>query len=143
MTLMRGRYEQKIDAKGRVVIPSKYRDVFGGLANITISDQGCLWVGPNSAFEKQWEDDINVKGPLSEAENNRRRLLFSNSTEVPVDAQGRMLLNERQRQHAGIDLDQPVVIIGVGGNLEIWNPERLDRVTAKPAAELKSSEADQ
>ena len=54
-----------------------------------------------------------------------------------------MLLNERQRQHAGIDLDQPVVIIGVGGNLEIWNPERLDRVTAKPAAELKSSEADQ
>ena len=100
-------------------------------------------MGPNSAFEKQWEDDINVKGPLSEAENNRRRLLFSNSTEVPVDAQGRMLLNERQRQHAGIDLDQPVVIIGVGGNLEIWNPERLDRVTAKPAAELKSSEADQ
>ena len=40
MTLMRGRYEQKIDAKGRVVIPSKYRDVFGGLANITIYDQG-------------------------------------------------------------------------------------------------------
>jgi MraZ protein len=138
---MRGTFEQKIDAKGRVVIPAKYRDVFGGLANITIFDQGCLWVGPNSSFESQWEEELSKRGQLTEAENNRRRVLLRNSTDVPVDGQGRMLVNERQRQHAGIELDQPVTIIGVGGYLEIWNTERLMQVTASAEALIRGSEA--
>lgn len=121
-----GEYLHSIDEKGRLTIPVKFRPALAEGMYITRGLDGCLFVYPPQAWRALAEQV--AKLPLTEtAARHFSRMIFS-STECRLDKQGRILLPQHLREHAG--LDNEAVIIGVNSRLEIWNPERWRELTA-------------
>ncbi len=116
-----GEYNHTIDAKGRLIIPSKFRDVLGDEFVVTKGLDGCLFVYDNaewSAFEEK------LKAlPLMDKEARRFvRFFLAGAANVEVDKQGRILLPSVLRDFAALDKD--VVLVGVGARIEIWSSQR-------------------
>ena len=116
-----GEYNHTIDAKGRLIIPSKFRDVLGDEFVVTKGLDGCLFVYDNaewSAFETK------LKAlPLMNKESRKFvRFFLAGAASVEVDKQGRILLPAVLREFAALDKD--VVLVGVGARIEIWSSQR-------------------
>lgn len=114
-----GEYQHNIDVKGRVAVPSKFRDDLGEQFYITKGLDDCLFVLPLS----EWtclEEKIRSM-PLSKA-RGLQRFFFSGAAEVQPDKQGRILIPQQLREHA--NLDKEVTIIGTLSRVEIWNTEK-------------------
>lgn len=131
----RGNFEHSIDERGRVAIPSKYRDEFPKDRTVIIpAPEGCLRVFPEAAF--QLMSDENAAVPATTPEGRRLRRLFDGrSYDVELDRQGRILIPAQLRQRAG--LNGAVVIAGAREYLEIWSPEVYEKEMQE--AELASS----
>ena len=113
-----GEYQHSVDAKGRVIIPSKFREQLGDTFCITRGLDGNLLVYSNSDWEKVYQKLSTL--PLINKESRAfSRYLTSGCTEVEVDKQGRILIPQNLRTHAGILKD--VTIIGNGDKVEIWD----------------------
>ena len=109
-----GTYNQKLDEKGRLNFPVRFRDEMGGQFYVTCWLDECLIALPAAKFE-----EIFSRLTESGMVKNRglRRMLYAGAVEAAPDKQGRML-----REHAG--LDKEVVVIGVGDYAELWEPAR-------------------
>jgi MraZ protein len=130
-----GQYRHSIDSKGRLTIPSRFRELL--LAEGAFVSQGFernLMVRTAPAFE---ELSKKVKALSQTVENSRllKRLIFSTAERVDVDKAGRILIPEFLRQAA--DLQNETVIIGAGDYFEIWAPE----IWAEQEAKLQDTEA--
>ena len=115
-----GEYEHSLDAKGRLIMPSKLRLDIGEKFVVTKGLDGCLF-----AFsQNEWLNfETKLKSlPLSDKNaRNFVRFFLSGATECEIDKQGRFLIPSNLRE-AG-KLEKEAVIIGVGTRLEIWNKE--------------------
>ena len=113
-----GQYNHTIDTKGRLIIPSKFRDLLGDEFVVTKGMDGCLFVYANddwSAFEQKL-----TSLPLINKEARKfARFFLSGASQVEVDKQGRILIASNLREFAGLDKD--VVLVGVGSRIEIWS----------------------
>jgi len=112
-----------LDVKGRMTIPSRYREALlseskGALALLE-SDDGCLLLMSHQRWERQIAE-------LSEGEDDaeRRRFWLGLSDTPEMDGQGRVLINPVLRDGAQIQRD--VVLLGVGPHFEIWDATTLD-----------------
>ena len=114
-----GTYNQKLDEKGRLNFPVRFRDEMGGQFYVTCWLDECLIALPAAKFE-----EIFSRLTESGMVKNRglRRMLYAGAVEVAPDKQGRILLPPPLREHAG--LDKEVVVIGVGDYAELWEPAR-------------------
>ena len=116
-----GEFQHTVDSKGRLAIPSKFREELGENFIITRGLDGCIFVYPMN----EWS---NMEGklkslPLTKADARAFvRFFFSGATECEVDKQGRILLPQNLRDHAGIDKE--AVIIGVSTRVEVWAKEK-------------------
>lgn len=115
---MRGRYSHNIDAKGRVFVPAKMREIFGETFVAAVVMEPCVSLytldGWNAMLEKL------EQLPMSKS-RQLLRYLSSNAADVQVDSQGRILLPKHLLEHA--KLEKEALIIGAGANrAEIWNP---------------------
>ncbi len=118
-----GEYSHSIDAKGRVIIPAKYREELGDKFVITKGMDGCLFVLPEAAF-RELTDQLKAL-PLSVKESRKLVRHFSGAaSEGELDKQGRVLLPAKLREHAGLEKD--VVLVGVLDKVEIWSRERWE-----------------
>ncbi|RRD96164.1 transcriptional regulator MraZ [Clostridiales bacterium COT073_COT-073] len=112
-----GEYRFSMDAKGRVSIPTKFREELGEVFYITKGFDTCLFV----YSEKEWKE-FGKKLQESRLSSTNARMLqrffLASSTECTLDKQGRVLISAPQREYAKIDKE--VVIIGVSNRLEIW-----------------------
>lgn len=116
--MFKGEYNHSVDAKGRVIIPQKFREQLGDSFCITRGLDGNLLIYSNSAWEQVYEKLSTL--PLINKESRAfSRYLTSGCTDVEVDKQGRILIPQNLRDHAGIDKD--VVILGNGDKVEIWD----------------------
>ena len=115
-----GEYNHTLDAKGRLIVPSKFRDQLGEEFVVTKGLDGCLFVYENTEW-KALEEKLHDL-PLTNA-NARKfaRFFLAGATVCEVDKQGRILLPAVLRKHAGIDKD--AVLVGVGSRIEIWSKE--------------------
>lgn len=120
-----GEYEHAIDRKGRIIIPSKYREVFREhyveKFFITRGLDRCLFV----FTEEEWrlQEKEFRKMPFTRAEARKfNRLYFSGACEVTCDKQGRILLPQYLKDYAGIRRD--VMILGISNRIEIWAREK-------------------
>lgn len=113
-----GNYQHNIDEKGRMIIPSKFREGLGDAFYITIGDNGCLFVYPLSEWQKV-EEKLSATGGNSQ---KIKRIFFANACECEADKQGRTLIPSKLRDFAGIKKD--VVVVGVSNKVEIWAGER-------------------
>ena len=122
--MFEGQYNHTIDAKGRLSIPSKFREQLGDEFHVTRGMDGCLFVYDNEnwvAFEKSL---MSLPKFNSKDLRNLRRIFISGAASVEVDKQGRILIPAALRECAGLEKD--VVLAGVGDCIEIWSQERWD-----------------
>jgi len=134
--MFRGVNALNLDIKGRLAIPTRYRDEIVRLANgrmvITVDRDHSLLLYPLPEWE-EIERKL-VKLPSFNVQARRlQRLLIGHATEVELDGNGRILLPPLLREFAG--LDKAVVMIGQGNKFEIWdeakwNERRAEWLTA-------------
>ena len=99
-----GEYSHNIDAKGRMIVPSKFREQLGDEFVVTKGLDGCLFVYPNEEWQNIEEKFRNV--PLTSKDARKfSRFFFAGATTCEVDKQGRILLPAVLREFAGLELD--------------------------------------
>jgi len=119
-----GEHEHTIDRKGRLIIPSRFREVmkehYIDRFVVTRGLDGCLFL----FTEEEWRAQENRFRALSFTKAQARtfnRIYFSGAVELTCDRQGRVLLPEYLRDFAGIKRD--VMLVGVSNRIEIWGKE--------------------
>lgn len=127
MTLLIGRYEYALDAKNRLGIPPKYREMLkaekAGSVFITSGMEGCLYLYLPSQWNRLVENGLQAFSlPDKEQERAFKRKFFSEATEVGLDSAGRVLVPQYLKAHAG--LRGEVLVQGAGTRAEIWDTGR-------------------
>lgn len=126
--MLMGEFQHNIDAKGRLIVPSKLRKELGEKFVLTRGLDGCLFGYPMS----EWE---NLEAKLNEmplAKKDARtfvRFFYSAATECELDKQGRINIPSTLRNYAA--LIKGCVIIGVSNRIEIWDETRWEDFSAE------------
>lgn len=118
-----GEYQHTLDSKGRIIIPSKFRDDLGEVFVMTKGLDNCLFVYP----KEEWANLEEKLKTLPLTNRDARafiRFFFSGATECILDKQGRVLIPGNLREHSKLDKD--VVVIGVSTRMEIWSKEEWE-----------------
>ena len=107
-----GEYNHTLDTKGRLIIPSKFRETLGEKFVVTKGLDGCLFVYDNAGWTA-FEEKLQAM-PISRKDTRMFvRHFLAGAAEVEVDKQGRALTKD-------------VVLVGAAGHIEIWSQERWD-----------------
>lgn len=115
-----GRYEHSLDAKGRVILPAKFRSAFAHGGYLTQFFDGCLALFTPDRFDLQMEE-MQANAETSGDARNLARVVASGSHEAEVDRQGRMFIPVHLRDFARLEGD--VLVHGAIDRVELWNPE--------------------
>ena len=116
-------YRHTIDAKGRMILPARFREELGTRFVLSRGIDQCLTIYPM----EHWQTLTTSLQKLSFTKSNVRKLrrfLIGSSTEMECDRQGRILIPAHLREYAG--LKKEALVIGTGATIEIWNPAVLD-----------------
>ena len=116
-------YSHTIDAKGRMILPAKFRDELGDSFVLAPGLDSCLCIYPM----ERWNALLArlQKLPFTDKRVRKiKRYLIGKSTEIECDRQGRILIPAHLRELAA--LKKEVCVVGTGAMIEIWNPELLD-----------------
>jgi MraZ protein len=122
-----GEYNHTIDAKGRLIIPSKFRETLGDTFVVTKGLDGCLFVYDNVEWNV-FEEKLKSLPITNKDARQFARFFLAGAAEVEVDKQGRILVPNVLRDFA--ELNKDVVLIGVASRIEIWSKERFEGITA-------------
>ena len=120
-----GEYRHNIDDKGRIIIPSKFREEIGMKFVVTRGLDGCLFVYSMD----EWNKIVSKLQTLPFTKKDARtfmRFFLSGATVCEFDKQGRINLTNSLILYAGIQKE--CTIIGVNDRLEIWASEKLDSI---------------
>ena len=119
-----GEYEHSLDAKGRLIMPSKLRDDIGEKFIITKGLDGCLF-----AFSiEEWKIFEQKLRSLPISNKDARafsRFFFAGAMDCEIDNQGRFLISSNLREFAG--LTKEVVIVGMDSRIEIWSKDKWQK----------------
>jgi MraZ protein len=119
-----GTHSYQLDPKGRISLPSRFREVFADGAVLTLGQDGCLFCFPRAEWEARSSEVRAV--PLSDSEGRAySRMFFGKAESVELDSQGRLLVSQRLRTEVGIRKD--VVVLGVFDRMEIWDRAAHER----------------
>ncbi len=122
-----GKHKVKLDPKGRLSVPSKFRDglTSRGTNQIVITLFGrCLVAYPMDEWQEV-ERKARELDTSREDVRNFLRMFYANAADCQVDGQGRVLIPEHLRTGAG--LEKEVYMSGIGPKFEIWSRERWDQ----------------
>ena len=132
-----GTYQPRLDEKGRLILPAKFRDALEAGVVITRTQERALAVYPRATFEAKMTSLISAPSTVRQVRDYQRMLMAGASDEIP-DRQGRVTLPPHLRSYAGLDRD--VVVIGAGDRAEIWDAEAWQKYSE--ASEAGFSEMD-
>lgn len=118
MELMLGTYTPKLDDKGRLILPAKFRGVLQSGLVLTRGQERCLYIMTDAEFRRMYELIQN-----SELPNKRAiaRLFTADASSDTPDKQGRVLIPGALRQYAS--LNDSITVIGAGSRIELWNSQ--------------------
>ena len=120
-------YNHTVDAKGRLIIPSKFREILGDEFLISKGIDGCLFVYANDDW-KAFEEKLTSLPLINKEARQFARFFLAGAAQVEVDKQGRILLPASLRSFANLDKD--VVLVGVGSRIEIGDKEKYEALSA-------------
>ena len=127
--MFQGASSLSLDAKGRLSVPTRHRDVLSATANgqitITRHPHGCLMVFPRP----EWEKFASRIAALPMSDLWTKRIFLGNAMDVEIDGTGRVLISPELRQAAGIAKD--VHMLGMGNHFELWDKATHDALEAK------------
>ena len=122
-----GTHTPRLDAKGRLALPARFRTGLAGGLVITKGQERCLYAFPIDEFTRLTE--ALATSPVSaRAARDYSRVFFASATHEVPDAQGRVTLPASLREYAGLDKD--CAVIGANTRVEIWNATAWDSYLA-------------
>ena len=113
-----GTHSPRLDDKGRLILPAKFRDKLAGGLVVTRGQERSLFVYPLAAFEQRVAELGAAPVTNKQSRDYLRVLLSGASDEVP-DKQGRITIPPGLRSYAGLDRD--LAVIGAGDHVEVWD----------------------
>lgn len=118
-----GSHEHAVDNKGRIIIPSKFREELGEKFIITLGVDGCLFIYPMNKWE---EFVLKLQGLQTSKLESRQlqRYFLAYASEVEFDKQGRVLIPSGLREKA--EIQKNVILVGMIGKIEIWDKDKWD-----------------
>ncbi len=129
MPALTGRFEHSVDEKGRMFVPSRYREQLteesGKRFHLSKGADGCLWLFLPSQWERFTAEAHEKQFKTPQEKRAFIRELFSRSTEPMMDEQGRITLPQHLKDSAG--LKKELVVLGVGSRAEIWDKAALEK----------------
>ncbi len=128
---LNGEFHFKVDTKGRVALPAKFRKVLAKDLVVTPDPLSeCIYVFQTSDFnawvDRLFTDKFDGYDEANKTHVALRRKLKANARDVEVDGQGRIMLNSEIRDKVGIERE--VVVLGNTGRFEIWDAKRYDEL---------------
>ena len=132
-TLFFGSFVNKIDAKGRLATPARFRRVLdlergGAIYCIPSTDEKCLDCGGADYIETLMAS-IAALDPFSQKRRSLERTVTARVVEVGLDKEGRVVLPLHLRDHAG--LEGKAMFAGLGASFQIWNPDEFEKIAAE------------
>ena len=118
-----GEYNHTVDTKGRLIIPSKFRETLGDEFVVTKGLDGCLFVYDNTEWTS-FEEKLKSLPLTNKDARQFVRFFLAGAGSVEVDKQGRILIPSNLREFAGLEKD--VVLVGVGSRIEIWSKTKWE-----------------
>ncbi|QCR31704.1 division/cell wall cluster transcriptional repressor MraZ [Lysinibacillus sp. SGAir0095] len=115
-----GEYQHSVDAKGRLIVPSKFREDLGNTFVITRGLDNCLFGYPMDEWRKL-EEKLKELPMTKKDARAFARFFFSGATEVEIDKQGRINIPSTLSTYAKIEKE--CVVLGVSSKIEIWAKE--------------------
>ncbi len=125
--MFQGDYRHSLDAKGRVIMPAKFRDALGSKFYITRGMDKNLQIYSCEEWEKLYQK-LNTLPMIDRNSRALKHLFISGCVECEADKQGRILIPQSLRMYASLDKD--VAIVGDGEKVEIWNANIWDEYLA-------------
>ncbi|NCY09786.1 MAG: cell division/cell wall cluster transcriptional repressor MraZ [Actinobacteria bacterium] len=135
-----GVHERQLDPKGRVALPAAFRPRLEPRCYLALGNDKCVDVLTAEAFERV-ANDVMEKVRRGEMTRAQQRALAASAVEVTIDAQGRINIDEKLREYAGLVLDSRVIISGSFDRCEIWDPTRHQRVSEAGTQEMAGGAA--
>lgn len=118
-----GEYHHSLDEKGRIIIPSKFRDELGESFVLTRGLENCLFVYAMEEWNKIVENLKKLPFTKKDA-RNFTRFFLSGATVVELDKQGRINITSPLMSYA--NLEKECVIVGVNDRIEIWSKTKWE-----------------
>lgn len=115
-----GTYNNSIDSKNRMIVPSRFREKLGGLCILTKGIDQCLEIYSTAEWEKV-EDKIAELPASDPAVRAFIRHFFANASECAIDKQGRIVIPQELVQYANIEKE--LVTMGAMRKIEVWSKE--------------------
>ena len=112
-----GEHSHSLDSKGRLILPSRFRDQLSS-AFVTSEVDGCLALWPPTEFEER-SQEMKAKWRGSPAERNQARAFFAGAVDASPDKQGRVVIPASRRSFAHLERD--VAVTGAYDHVEIWD----------------------
>ena len=116
-----GEYNHIIDAKGRLIIPAKFRELLGEEFVLTKGLDGCLFIYPMDEWEA-FEEKLRALPLTNKNARAFSRFFVAGATTCELDKQGRILVPQTLREFAGLEKD--VVLTGNLNRVEVWSKEK-------------------
>ena len=135
--MFRGQFEHSLDSKGRVSIPSRFREALSSNYDerlIITNFDDCLWAYPCAEWQKI-EDRVAQLPQFKPEVKALQRVFISAATECPIDKQGRILIPQILRDYAGIERE--LVFVGMTRRVEIWSNTRWQGIFKSSQEDLK------
>lgn len=131
-----GEYEYKVDNKGRLPLPPRFRkELEDGLVLTMVADN-CITAYTKTDWAKMTVNQAPATFLVSDKERKINRFIFSNANEATLDNQGRIALPSTLRERCAIS--DTAVVLGINNCFEIWNPGQWhkERPSADDARQL-------
>jgi MraZ protein len=137
--VFQGASQLTIDAKGRLSMPSRHRDVLAaqceGRVTLTRHPDGCVLIYPRPTWEARREQIIR----LPQSARPLQRVLLGSANDIDMDSAGRLLISPELRAVTAIERD--VMLLGMGTHFELWDAERQRQHEADHLAAAMADEA--
>lgn len=131
--MLLGEYRHNVDVKGRVSVPSKFREDLGQSFVVTKGLDNCLFMYSKTEWET-FENKLKQLPLTNQDARSFMRFFFAGATECEVDKQGRINIPQVLREYANITKD--VVIVGVATRAEIWDSQNWKIYTASDSLDV-------
>ena len=135
--MFRGSFEHSVDSKGRVSVPSRFREIlaerYEGKLVLTMDHDKCVMAYPLEEWER-WESKIKALPQTQKGVRDYMRNIFSNAAECDLDKQGRILIPPALRE--GARISKAVLIVGMLDKMEIWDKAAWDARKSQPGDKI-------
>ena len=121
-----GQFQHSLDAKGRLILPARFRPEFERGGHLSPNSEGCVALWTPGEFARQTEERLAQSRRGGAQDRQQARYWAANSSDVEFDRQGRFALPPSIREYA--QLDGEVLIVGALDHVELWAPSTFDRM---------------